>query len=259
MRSRVRTTRSGFTLIELLVVIAIIGVLATLLMPALLKAKEKSNQIKCANNLAQIAKAAYQYATDQRFYPHLSGPGILDGDYTTDTSARCFRAFVWDFSKIDNAESFVCPSGVDDVIAMAPEAKADGRTWIWGQTTGSSTILPSPILANSGDPTLSTTTNLSYGWTKKQITSNTPPSQSQLAADKAKIQVKADASGTASTTHTGNMTGNHKDVMLLVNADTHIERITPTSPGVTSANIATSPAPGVDGANLGVLPDDPGE
>src|SRR5438034_367548 len=105
-----RHATRGFTLIELLVVIAIIGVLATLLMPALLKAKERSNQTKCSNNLGQIAKAAFQYATDWRFYPHLAKPGVVDGSYPTDVASRCMRALVWDALKLDNSESFMCPS-----------------------------------------------------------------------------------------------------------------------------------------------------
>ncbi len=100
----------GFTLIELLVVIAIIAILAAILFPVFLSAKDMAKQTKCANNMKQLGTAIQVYLQDNRERMPFQANWDDPYDAFVPTADPNWAKGLLAYSR--NKEIFFCPSSV---------------------------------------------------------------------------------------------------------------------------------------------------
>ena len=110
-----RSIKHGFTLVELLVVIGVVGVLVSMLIPAVQKAREAANRTQCQSQLRQIALGLENYMSSRGpkgTYPQADSlpvsnptPASLGGPYPS--IIKVLGKFVE-----DNNASFACPDDV---------------------------------------------------------------------------------------------------------------------------------------------------
>jgi len=138
-------SRKAFTLVELLVVIGIIALLIAILMPALRKARDSAQQVKCKSNMRQLTMAWFAYSTDNKGFMVYGATGAPDPNDTFNppgtipwcqpggTEQNIKDGALWQY--IGNTEGYHCPSDTANLRSFSINAFLNGE-WNYYQNYG---------------------------------------------------------------------------------------------------------------------------
>jgi prepilin-type N-terminal cleavage/methylation domain-containing protein/prepilin-type processing-associated H-X9-DG protein len=133
------TRRAAFTLVELLVVIAIIGILISMLLPAVQHVRKAARRSSCQNNLKQIGLAVEMYTDTHGRYPLCAEQPTIPNPNPLPSLVTAIAPFIE-----SNKNSFQCPEDAQELDNGQTYYDAEGLSYEYRQT------LVFDALTNSG-------------------------------------------------------------------------------------------------------------